>query len=484
MRGPYLTSGALGDANIATDADLVTDASIETLDQTQPSHEDSSDDVNDESGGTTNGDSAVVEEDPSFEIAADGTVEETSFGPFDPILLDSEADDIVGSQLEDGGDNALGDDWMHNLAEDWMVDDIVLERIEHIVVEETADGDMMPVLNDAVSEPATSVAVMVDNPLNDLIRSVLDNAFAGGATSEAVVLVEGVYHLVGSVLVEALARGGAYEVLVLDDDMDDLMWSKLYDALYGRTVSAPVNVGEFLDGLMASVLHNAFFGPDASKAVSSLSKNADISGLVVEDYIQKVSKLYTKFKEARFPTSDDTAIGEELRLELTSDTVGGSDPSSAFVQELPFIITDERVDGGIRLGAFGPVIPVYAVDKAATKTIFFDNAVTDLVLSLAKDALTGEASSAPMLDDGVDDLMWAKLHHSTSITGRAASGDTDLGDALDYTLTNVLHRAFFGPVATDGIASLAKYTDDREMMVKDYVRAVSKVYDKFKEVRY
>ena len=445
----------------------------------------------------TSGDSAAVKDELSFQVAADGTVEKTGFGPFDSMALDDDAEDVVGSVVDGSGDNALDEDWLHNLAEDGIVNGIVIERVGHTVVGNTVAGDITPMLNDAVSEPATPETATSDSPLNDKIRSVLNDAFAVGGASEAVIPSDGVYRLVGSVLVEALARGGAYETLVLDDDMDDLMWSKLYDALYGRTASTPVNVAEFLDGLMTSVLNDAFFGPAASKAVLSLTKDAGIGGFVVEEYIRKVSHLYGKFKEARFPTVDATAADEELPLELTSDTGDGSDHSNVFNEERPVVITNDGVLDGIRirLGAFGPVIPAYSVaiktqltphdtlsDKATKKTVAFGNVVTDLVLSLAKEALAGKASAAPLLDDGVDDLMWAKLHHSTSRTGRAAAGDTHLGDALDYTLTNVLHKTFFGPVASKGIASLAKYADDREMVVEDYVGAVSKVYDTFKKV--
>ncbi|CAM9376982.1 unnamed protein product, partial [Laminaria digitata] len=50
--------------------------------------------------------------------------------------------------------------------------------------------------------------------------------------------------------------------------------------------------------------------------------------------------------------------------------------------------------------------------------------------------------------------------------------------------TSALHYAFFGPEASKAVRSLAKRSDDNEVVVDAYVHAVAEFYNKFEQARY
>ena len=104
-------------------------------------------------------------------------------------------------------------------------------------------------------------------------------------------------------------------------------------------------------------------------------------------------------------------------------------------------------------------------------------------MSVVEGAMARGAISDMVLDDGRDGLMWNKLYHAISVSGRAPSEPLiDLGDALDVVSTLLRHNTFFGPAVSKAIASLAENADSNEVVVKDYVQAVSKQYDNLREV--
>ena len=122
-------------------------------------------------------------------------------------------------------------------------------------------------------------------------------------------------------------------------------------------------------------------------------------------------------------------------------------------------------------------------DGAVSEPVGLDDLVNDLVLSVMHDALArGTAPKDLTIDAATDNRMWSKLREA--IAGRAASDPENLADALDAVVTCLLHDTFFGQGASETVSALAKSADDSQLVVDDYVRAVTELYDDIKEVRY
>lgn len=563
-RGPQLLSGVSGDAEIATDADLATDTDLQhelldtmtddtTTDEILPLElkaggdadeerlilEDSFDEVVGFLPREVDYSSSTFDKDNPFDIASNNAFDETNLWRFDPMPLyevtsfegdagrsddasthqiwsDTNDDEMltnvaqaihdeIRSMLHSSDGNVFGSEWPLDLVDangavggtrlgpfgPVIPDSDVHDAMTSVPRHDAVDDGTMYTLIDAMSGGVASKAVILDDAVNDLIRSVLNGAYAGGGSDE----------------------------FMLDDGMDKLMWSKLHNAISGRAASRGVTLGDALDETLTSLLHNAFFGTAASKAVSASTKNACVRGLMVEDYVQVVFDLYSKFQEVCCRNTDDSAFDEEGQDELGLNDVFGepslgqfgklmvdgdeandvmgpvpndSDASSAFDEDWLFDLADDDAVNRINLWSFGPTLSEDAADdemplvlRDAMSDVVASKAAKGLVWSVIDDAFTaGVESEGLIVDDAVDELMWSKLHDVISVSGRVASGPKNLGDVFDDVLTSLLHNAFFGSTALKAIESLTKYADDRELVVEKYVQAVSERYDEFKQVRY
>ena len=492
---------------ILNDADLAADGTLEPLDHEQIPCEHYSSADRDESFDKHTNDTGADEE-FQFELAADSRVDDKS------LTLDDAADGTTGYVPHDTNDSRsyFNEQGPFGLVASDVFNASNLGPFDNEVVKKIPD-----MLTDAMSDGAALKTVVLGDAMNDLVWSVLDDALTGGTAS-----------------------GGR----MLDYDMEDMMWSKLDDAICGQASSDRTDLAAALDDVFTSLMHQAFFGSVASTAVASLTKSADVSEVVVQSYVRAVSGLYEQFKQVRIRTAAKDALNKELPAELAHDSVAdpaiGSTPPdgdhTAFYEEFPFhfalgdvideisfgpfdlVPAEEEVDNdetpsflydaddsafdeanpfdtihngivdGIRLGSFGPVIPVYVV--ADKMTILHDamsggaisNAVDDLVRSVLESAFTTEGASTDLaLDDTMDCMLWAKLHDA--VCGRPISDPTSDTDSLDDMLTYLLHRALLGPAASKAVASFIMSADDIELTVLAYVRAVSEFYDKLKQVR-
>ena len=463
-------------------------------------------------------------DDEGLRITTDGTAtdEETNSLPFGPAVVDSEVVDVVGSMLDNSDENAFDTDRPSDLVDESVIEEIFLKIFDNLIIKDGDDSPLSFTLEEILNgreSSKQSKPVTFNDPLDDLIKSVMLNDFVGDATaSEELMLDDAVCVLIRSVLRGAVGNETPSWNRLLDNDLDGVMLKKIHRVLYGRVEVAFVNAENFLYSMLATTLHDAFFGPAAIKAVKTFTNNADNSEVVVQNYVRVVSRVYDKLEEVRDNTIDDKEcrydlaaanVFDELSLRpfvslilddwIDDDVMGsmlhGIDGSS-FEEMQRLDTTPDGVGDGIRLGPFGPVISVDAVNDVKLPllphhfsdretSVVLEKAAYDLVMSVVEDAMASVAPSDLVLDDDMDGFMWNKLYHAISVSGRAASEPCfDLGDALDAVSTSLLHKAFFGPTASKAIASLAENTDSSEMVVKDYVQAVSKLYDNFREVRH
>lgn len=567
-RGPQLISGVSSDADLATNLDLANDADLQhnsletmvddtTIDEILPLEltpdydvdeknliqEDSLDDVMGLVPPVVDYSGSTFDEDNPIDLVSNNALDETNLSPFDPMTLyeetplegdargsgdastrqtvgvtDDDNDmlanmvqaihDEIRSMLHSSDGNVLCSQWPLDLADvNGVVAEISLgpfgpfvsvkpyssahDEMTPVPMHGAADDDTTYKMTDVMSGGMESKAVILEEAINDVIRSVLNDAYDGVESN----------------------------ICILDDDMDELMWSKLHHAICGRAASGGANHEDAFDETLTSLLHDAFFGPAASKAVSALTKNACVSGLVVEDYVQVVYELYDKLEVVRCQKNNCSALDEEGHVELGLDDVfdelnlgplqdlrpnedatdadmkpvpNDSDASSAFDEDWLFDLADGDSVHIINLWSFSPAV---SEDAAADeiplvlREALFDGtgpkAVKGLVWSVLDDAFKmGVESEGLIVDDVVDELMWSKLHDVISVSGRAASGPDNLRDMFDDIATSLLHNAFFGTAASTAIEALTKYAGDRELVVETYVQAVSERYDEFKEVRY
>eukprot|EP00904_Undaria_pinnatifida_P009162 jgi/Undpi1/5376/HiC_scaffold_2.g00657.m1 len=488
------------------DADIATDINLEHLDQQEMSQEDYSDDDDSDESLEEMTDAIDFDEDWLLDVAAASVFDEMGLEPFDRTMLDdflNEIDSDVGrpadvieaihhevtSMLNSNDGKVFGGEQPLDLAgADGVVDSIRLGPFGPVIPRSAVDDEM--------------ASELAHDPVDGYMPYMLSDGEFEGVASKAMVLDDAVHDLIRFVLTDALAVGAA-DGRMLDDAMDNLMWFKLNSVISGNAASERADREEVLDFVLTSMLHNLFFGPVASKVVSSLTENAGVRGLVVEDYIQTVSELYDKFKEERNRTIEDTALSGDLPLELTVDGVAdgvtndfmGFTPQDSedirdFDGEWLFNLDDDGVVEDLRLWPFGPIDFQDRVDDGISPALrdamsggAASRAVKVLVWSALDDAFTeGADSDDLMIDEDTDDELWVKLHDAISVSRRAEVEPANLEAVFDDVLTSLLHYAFFGPAAFNAVESLTKTVEDRELLVYAYVRAVAELYDEFKEV--
>ena len=192
------------------------------------------------------------------------------------LKVDNAVDDVIGSVSHDIDDRAYYEELPFDLAADGLIDEMHIWPFDPGMTEHAAADEFTSVLYGDISDGAASEAVLLDDPVNDVVFSVVRDALARGTTSED---------------------------LMLDAAMDDLMWSMLHNAISGRAASESENLADGLDEVVTCLLHDVFFGPEAAKTVSALATNADASQLVVDGYVRAVTKQYDAFKEVCYRTS-------------------------------------------------------------------------------------------------------------------------------------------------------------------------------------
>lgn len=168
-----------------------------------------------------------------------------------------------------------------------------------------------------------------------------------------------------------------------------------------------------------------------------------------------------RMDDMSFVTAQDAAHDETTAMFHDSE-------GSAFDEEFPFDLAAYGLVDELNSGPFDRVMTRYVADDGMTsvlqgdsfdaaasrgtpKAVTIENRVDGMVWSVIEDALTGGkgASEDLMLDDdAMDDIILSMAHDA--ISGRADSEPVNLYVPLDEMISSMLELVFFGPAASKG----------------------------------
>lgn len=514
-------------ADITTNPDIATDDETEPLNQEQLPLEESSDAINDESDGMMSDQTGLTKELP-FDLTADGVasvvriVMEGAFdGPMGAISDDIEGGEFYEQSSFDLGDNSLVEEMPIRPFSPEIPDRAVDDVVEFVAYDEISDDV------DEISDGPVSQAVLFDGDMDDLVWFILQDSLTRGLLgSKDLILDDFMDHVMWSNLRDAIS---GWEASELTYAFDDMMTSLLHQAFFGPTASKAVfslarttddvklvvddyvlavtelydqfkearyrraadrattdvvagevspTVGDVVDGAVGSVPH----GIDGSTLDEELPISRAADGLIEDtgtwpfDPGMKEHATADEFTPVMYDNGD-SVFYEDLRSAL--DAYGVVDETVSTWPSDPGMVEHAAADGSTS-ALYDDIF-----DGAESEEVDLGNSVNNLVLSVVRDALkrgTDMTPEDPIIDAAMDHVMWSKLHDA--ISGQAVPKSGNLADALDEVVTCLLHDTFFGPEASEAVSAMAEIADDSQLLVDDYIRAVTELYDSFKEVRY
>lgn len=178
---------------------------------------------------------------------------------------------------------------------------------------------------------------------------------------------------------------------------------------------------------------------------------------------------HTAFDDGKVDKMSDEIAEDMVDDEMIDDDTGMVDEmTTIFDEDDIFDLAVYNVFDELTLGQFGRVTPQHAAgdcdgddampspvlrgdtptsDVEAARAAILDDPVNDMVWAMLHETLTEGAASEDLMSDPdtMDDLLWAMMHDALS--GRAAYEPANVNDALDEMVTSMLIHAFFGPAA-------------------------------------
>ena len=176
-----------------------------------------------------------------FPRTTDRVTTDVVAGGVGPMLEDA-VDDAIGSVPHDMDNRAFDEELTFDLAADGLIDEMSIWPFDPGMTEHAAADEFTSVLHGDITDGSASEAVRVDSSVNDLVFAVVRDALAKGMPSEDVMLDAAMDNLMWSMLHDAISGRAARESEDLADALDYMVTCLLHDALFGPEAHKTVSV--------------------------------------------------------------------------------------------------------------------------------------------------------------------------------------------------------------------------------------------------